>query len=299
MKHIPMALLDFLLSTDVESTYIADLFTVTLTNGLVLYATDGQLPIHFGGKTFLPSRWGAWHVTGTTCDLGPMSASAEFEVFSDSEELLPNWNISLNEAAQLGLFDAATILIQTVYMPDVWDDTALGAVIRFGGQITTFTPIGRTTLKGEAKPFTFTLNQNMPRKLLQPSCGWTLGDSGCTVKLANFTFPNAVGAGTSNIVIVPSTAFAQADGYYTQGRITFTSGANNGLSGYIQSHLGGNLRLSRPFPFPVAVGDTFNATAGCDHTMLTCQQKFSNLIPGGLPNNFGGHPFIPNKETFI
>lgn len=299
VKSIPTALLDFLLSTDVESTYIADLFTITLPSGLVIYATDGQLPVTYGGHTFLPTRWGAWRCTGTQCKLGPMNASADFEVYSDLSETMPNWNCSINEAAQLGLFDAAEILIQTAYMPDVWGDTALGVVTRFGGQITTFTPIGRTTIKGEAKPYSFTLNQPMPRKVLQPSCGWTLYDSGCTVNQASFTFTNIVGAGTNSIVITPGTAFSQADGYFTQGTVKFTSGQNSGLSVTVQLHLGGLLRLVKPPLFPMAVGDAFQVSAGCDHTALTCQQKFNNLVYGSTPNNFGGQPFIPNKETCI
>lgn len=299
MKGISTALLDFLLSTDVESTYLADLFTVTLSSGLVIRATDGQLPVNYGGNQFLPTRWGSWRCEGTKCGLGPMNAEAEFTVFANADELLPAWNITLNEAAQLGLFDAASILIQTAYMPDVWGDTALGVAIRYGGQITEFTPVGRTTVKGVAKPFTFTLNQPMPRKVLQPSCGWTLGDAGCTVNLATFTFSNTVGAGTNSIVIAPGTAFTQADGYFTQGVVKFTSGLNAGLSVSIQSHSGGVLRLVKPPLFPMSTGDAFQVTAGCDHTMLTCQQKFSNLVPGGNPNNFGGTPYIPNREAFI
>lgn len=299
MKSIPTALLDMLLSIDVESCYIADLFTVTLPSGLVIRATDGQLPITYGANQFLPTRWGSWRCEGTKCALGPMNAEADFTVLADDEMTLPNWNCSVNEAAQLGLFDAATILIQTAYMPDVWGDTALGVVTRYGGQITAFTPVGRTTIKGKAQPFTFTLNQPMPRKVLQPQCGWTLFDAGCTVNKAAFTFTNAVGSGSNAIYITPATAFTQADGYFTQGTVKMTSGQNAGLTTTIQLHSGGILRLVKPFLFPINVGDTFEVTAGCDHTAQTCQQKFSNLVFGGNPNNFGGTPYIPNRETFI
>lgn len=299
MKSIPTALLDMLLSIDVESCYIADLFTVTLPSGLVIRATDGQLPITYGSNRFLPTRWGSWRCDGTKVGLGPMAAESEFTVLANDEETLPNWNCSLNEAAQLGLFDAATILVQTAYMPDVWGDTALGVVTRYGGQISSFTPVGRTTIKGKAQPFTFTLNQPMPRKVLQPQCGWTLGDAGCTVNLASFTFTNTIGAGTNAIYITPGTAFTQADGYFTQGVIKMTSGQNAGLSAAIQDHSGGILRLVKPFLFPINVGDSFVVIAGCDHTAKTCQQKFSNLVFGSTPNNFGGTPYIPNREAFI
>lgn len=298
MKNISTGLLNFLLSTDVESCYVVDLFTVTLVSGLVCYATDGQLPITFGGNVYLPTRWGSWRCNGTKCALGAMSASADFEVFAGADETMPNWGCTVNEAAQLGLFDAAEILIQTVYMPN-WGDTSLGAVIRFGGQITEFTPVGRTSIKGNAKGYTYTLNQDMPRKVLQPSCGWTLGDAGCTVNLATYTFGNTASLATSSVIVTAAATISQASGYFTQGVLKFTTGKNAGLSCAIQTHVGQVLTLSRPALFPVAIGDAFTITAGCDHTALTCQTKFANLVLGSMPNNFGGQPYIPSKETCI
>jgi uncharacterized phage protein (TIGR02218 family) len=293
MKAISTPLLDYVLSTDVESTSIADLFTITLPSGLILYATDYQIPLAYGGNMFLPTRWGAWRCTGTKCALGVLASSAEFEVFAGIDELMPDWLCTVNEAAQLGLFDAAEILIQTAYGVESGQVAAGFTVIRFGGQITSFTPVGRTTIKGEAKPFTFTLNQNMPRKILQPSCGWVLGDAGCTIDLALFTSSNTVGAGTNDIAITTNTAIVQPDGYFSQGVLRFTSGRNRRLSGAILDHTGNVLTLSRPFPFPVANGDGFTITAGCDHTQKTCLQKFNNLI------NFNGQPYIPDRERAI
>jgi uncharacterized phage protein (TIGR02218 family) len=293
LKNVGSPLLDYLLSTDVESTTICDLFTVTLVSGLVVRATDFQIPLTHSGNVYLPTRWGSWRTNGTKCGIGSMNASADFEIFAGTDELMPTWNCSINEAAQLGLFDAATITILTAY------DVGTGIVasgfteIRFGGQITEFTPVGRTTIKGVAKPYTFTLNRNMPRKVLQPSCGWTLYDAGCTVNPAGFTFTNSVGAGTNASVITAATTITQASGFFTQGVIKFTSGANAGLSQGIVTHAGQLLQLSRPFFFPVNLGDTFQIIAGCDHTQLTCLSKFSNLI------NFGGAPYIPDRERAI
>lgn len=298
MKTISTALLDYLLSTDCESTNVADLFTITLTSGGVLYCTDFQIPVQFDGNIYLPTRWGSWKCTGTKCGLGSMNASADFEVFAGTDELMPDWLCSINEAAQLGLFDAATILIQTAYAIQV-QGGAIGLVatgfteIRFGGQITSFTPVGRTTIKGEAKPYTFTLNQDMPRKVLQPSCGWVLGDAGCTIDLTLFSATNTVGAGTNNIAITTAATITQPDGYFTQGQLRMTSGRNSRLSGSILNHTGNIITLSRPFPFPVALGDAFTLVAGCDHTVKTCIVKFNNLI------NINAMPFIPDRERAI
>jgi uncharacterized phage protein (TIGR02218 family) len=293
MKAISTALLDYLLSTDVESTTIADLFTVTLTSGLVIRCNDFQIPLTSGGNVFLPTRWGSWRCNGTKCALGSLASSADFEVFAGTDELMPDWLCTVNEAASLGLFDAAEILIETAYTVESGQVASGFTEIRFGGQITSFTPVGRTTIKGEAKPYTFTLNQNMPRKVLQPSCGWVLGDAGCTINLALFRISNTVAAGTNNIAITAATTITQPDGYYSQGVLKFTSGRNNNLSGAILDHTGQVLTLSRPFPFPVSLTDAFTITAGCDHTQKTCLQKFANII------NYGGAPYIPDRERAL
>lgn len=292
MKTIPNTLLEFLLSTDVESAYVCDLITITLQSGLTMYITDGQMPIEYLGNTYDPARWGAWKCQGTSCELGVMNATAKIMVNASPDILMPDWDVPLLEAVQLGLFDAADISIITTYGL-TYGETDFGTVVRFAGTITEIKPTGRTTAEGECKPDSFTLNQPMPRKVLQPGCGWVFGDTGCTIDKTLYTYNNAVSPSSNKNVITPATAFSQPDGYFTQGVITMTSGRNNGLSAFVQLHAGGNLTLSKPFLFPVAPSDTFKVVAGCDHTMATCNSKFGNLI------NFAGQPFIPNKEQAV
>jgi len=84
-----------------------------------------------------------------------------------------------------------------------------------------------------------------------------------------------------------------SDGYFTKGVITFTSGANNGLSRRINLYTTGNIQVSPGFPSAPAAGDTFSAVAGCDKTVATCTGKFNNVI------HFGGQPYVPEPETGI
>ena len=90
-----------------------------------------------------------------------------------------------------------------------------------------------------------------------------------------------------------NTNLTQADGYFDQGQITFTSGANNGLSRLIKSfkHTSGAITLATPLPTAPAAADTFTALPGCDLSMATCTSKFSNLL------HFRGTPFVPTPET--
>ena len=43
-------------------------------------------------------------------------------------------------------------------------------------------------------------------------------------------------------------------------------------------------------PEPIAVGDTFTVTAGCDKALSTCRDRFANVV------NFGGFPRMPGNE---
>jgi hypothetical protein len=72
-----------------------------------------------------------------------------------------------------------------------------------------------------------------------------------------------------------------------------TSGANVGVSRTIKNGTGtGVIGVIAPWPFPVAIGDTFDFYPGCDkdghlHT------KFSNLV------HFAAEPFVPLPDMIV
>ena len=88
-----------------------------------------------------------------------------------------------------------------------------------------------------------------------------------------------------------------ADGWFTGGKLTFTSGANNGLAVEVKTHrvdaAGVSLDLWQAMPQPIAAGDTFTVTAGCDKRFATCRDRFANGI------NFRGFPHIPGNDFVI
>jgi hypothetical protein len=61
----------------------------------------------------------------------------------------------------------------------------------------------------------------------------------------------------------------------------------------VKSFDGVSMFLIAPFPFTVAVGDTFTAFPGCDKSLQTCTNKFQNQL------NFGGEDLIPKPETAV
>lgn len=299
MKNIPMPLLEYLQSVDVESGFVADLFNITLTSGQILLATDGQLAISYDGNTYDPTLYGGWKITKVKTSLGMTQSTCEFQLQAGVDTILQPFGIPILEAVQLGLFDAAVITIYRTYSL-IYGDTGDGVEVKYSGQITELSKTGRTLATGTAEAYSFALNQQMPRQTLQPGCRWTLYDADtCTVSKAAFTYTNAVGVGTTNVTIVPASAISLPSGIdLAQGTITFTSGKNNGLSMGIQTFLasGNQIRLNRPMLFPVLVGDTFTCSAGCAHTFANCQ-AFQGPVTSYI--NYGGAPYIPNAEAAI
>ena len=88
-----------------------------------------------------------------------------------------------------------------------------------------------------------------------------------------------------------------ADGAFSAGKISFTSGANDGLAVEVKRHRrdagGVSIELWQQMPEPIAAGDTFAITAGCDKRVATCRDRFNNAV------NFRGFPHIPGNDFVI
>ncbi len=86
------------------------------------------------------------------------------------------------------------------------------------------------------------------------------------------------------------------DGFYTAGRITFTTGANRGLSMDVNTHklsadgATAEFRLEEPFPAVVAVGDVFSIRMGCLKIFSACK-KFDNVV------NMRAEPYLTGARV--
>ena len=67
-------------------------------------------------------------------------------------------------------------------------------------------------------------------------------------------------------------------GWFTGGTLTWTSGANAGVTARVVRHAGSEIELAAAPRFAVGPGDTFAVTAGCDKSFATCGAKFGNLL---------------------
>jgi uncharacterized phage protein (TIGR02218 family) len=86
-------------------------------------------------------------------------------------------------------------------------------------------------------------------------------------------------------------------GFFTGGRLMFTSGGNSGATCQIKNHnvitTDVSFLLWTALAHPIAAGDRFTVTAGCDKTLGTCREKFNNLV------NHRGFPHMPGNDVII
>lgn len=92
---------------------------------------------------------------------------------------------------------------------------------------------------------------------------------------------------------------AAADqGYFNLGKLTFTSGANDGFTKQVKNDSVGSVEgefdMWEVFPNDVLPGDQFSVIPGCDRRYETCRDVFNNLV------NFRGPGiFTPGMDQII
>jgi uncharacterized phage protein (TIGR02218 family) len=191
-----------------------------------------------------------------------------------------------------GRYDAADI---EVYLVD-WSEPALSLLLAKG-------VLGEVRREGaafsaELRSLAHRLDEESGR-LYTATCSADLGDARCTVDLTDPAFRGSglvVGlAGASAFHASGLDAFA--DGWFTAGKLTFTSGANEGFAVEVKTHRvardGVLIELWQQAPEPITLGDAFTVTAGCDKRFATCHDRFANAV------NFRGVPAIPGNDFVI
>lgn len=193
-----------------------------------------------------------------------------------------------------GVLDMA---ITTVFVV-AWSDPDGGiAVLRHGplGEISrTAEGEYRTEVRGLAQ-----FLQQMSGRTYGERCDAVLGDARCKVNLAAITRTGTVSSVTSRTVFAFTlSGGAPAAGDFDGGRITFTSGANNGFRRDVKtaSYSAGTLTVTlyEETPADVAVSDTLSISPGCDKLDTTCRVRFSNFV------NFRGWGlFMPGIQAML
>ncbi len=280
MKTLPTGLQAHL---DSGTTTLAWYWRLTRNDGQVFGFTDHDLPLTFDGTTFEPESGFTASEIRTGSDL---SVDAQ-----DAEGVLTSSTITETDILD-GRWDNAEVEIWRVN----WQDVSQRVLMRRGaiGKVRR----GRVQFVAEMRSLAHVLNQTVGRTF-QASCDAALGDARCGVNLNDPAFK---GSGTVVMVtgdrsFTASGLSAYADGWFALGTLTWTAGANAGRKVEVLSHAVGTTDvtftlLEAPVR-AIAVGDSFDITAGCDKRFETCKARFANAV------NFRGFPHIPGQDTVI
>lgn len=260
-------------------TTLCRCWSLTRRDGVVLGFTDHDRPLSFDGVDF-----------ASTTGLEAAESTAELGFAIGGGEVAGALAASgLNEADLLrGLYDDARVSIWLVN----WADVAQRLLLETGfvGEIKR----GDTTFTAEVRGLAKAFDEERGRLYLR-SCDADLGDARCGVSPA----PVAASVETSDgrLGLTASALSGFADGWFTGGRLVFTSGANLGFVVEVKRHASGGgqgaLSLWQAAPAPIMPGDAFMLTPGCDKSFATCRTKFGNGI------NFRGFPHIPGNDFVI
>ncbi|MGE0038238.1 MAG: DUF2163 domain-containing protein [Xanthobacteraceae bacterium] len=280
MRNIPS---DLQTKLDSGVTTLCRCWIVTRRDGVVQGFTDHDEDVVLGDVT---CRAG----TG----LSGSEASAQLGLAVQGMELAGALSDdALNEAdVSAGRYDAAAVKVHLVD----WSEPSLHVLLNQG-------VLGEVRREGAA--FTVELRSLAHRlaedsgRLYTATCSADLGDVRRTVDLTDPEF-RVSGAVTSLAGVSSFRASGLGDfddGWFTAGKLSFTSGANAGLAIELKTHRhdagGVSIELWQTMPEPIEVGDTFTVTAGCDKRFATCRDRFDNAV------NFRGFPHIPGNDFVV
>lgn len=134
-------------------------------------------------------------------------------------------------------------------------------------------------------------------KTIRRECDAELGDGRCGVALdgAPFLASGTLVRAEAGDLLLADGLDGFADGWFSNGLLTWRSGAATGrqerVTGHLRTGEGARLAVWRESAFPVVPGDQFDIVAGCDKRFATCREKFSNSL------NFRGFPHLPGDDA--
>lgn len=280
MRILPAGMQEHL---DSSTTTLCWCWRIIRPDGTSLGFTDHDNNLEFDGTTFEAATGFSASDIESTVGLGVDNL--------DVESVLKSGTLTEDDLAA-GLYDGAEVEIYRVN----WQDTGQRILMRAGhlGEVTR----GRHSFRAEIRGLAHQLQQPKGR-IFQFGCDADLGDTRCTVNLADSAF-----SGNGEILTTDGTRVFTAGGldgfqndWFTRGLVTWTNGANAGLKMEVKLHSRAQdvttIELWQRMSQPIAVEDTFSITAGCDKQFSTCRNKFSNGI------NFRGFPHMPGNDFAV
>lgn len=267
---------------DASASTFCNCWRLARKDGTVMGFTDHDRDLSFNGVVFRASSGLAATQVEAGVGFGPGSSEILGALQTDS--------LTESDLAG-GLYDGASVEVWLVDWSNVEDRLLL--------DVATIGEVKRSefSFNAELRSLAHLFDQQRGDSF-QRACAADLGDARCKFNLATpgFTTTGAVVSSTGG-VIAANLAGSFDAGFFTGGRLTFTSGANAAARVTIKSHTQSGMSAKFAFWTPLAgaisAGDAFEVVAGCDKAPATCQQKFDNFP------NFRGFPHMPGNDRVI
>lgn len=267
-----------------ETTTLAHCWRLARADGVVLGFTDHDRDIGFGGVIY---------AAATGLDAAERTAELGFAVGGGEVAGALTSAAITGDDIMAGRYDGARV---EIWLVD-WRAPQHRLLLDVGS-------IGEVSRSDHA--FTAELRSVMHRLdetrggVYRAACAADLGDARCGVSLdrpemraaATVTAP---GDGRSGFRCDGLAGYAS--GWFTHGRLVWTSGANVGAGFAVKLHhsLAGavELLLWGETVQPLVAGDAFTVTAGCEKSLESCRDRFANTV------NFRGFPHMPGNDFAI
>jgi len=278
--------------------FFAEIFTITLLDATVKRYTSLDVDVAYGGNTF--------SATGLKVDRSKIRQVRGLEVDGVTLTVAPGSDtfggLSFLAAVRSGAFLGAWVLCQRVFFTSFTAAAMaapVGIITLFNGRWSDTPTLGRGGCQANIKSILELFNIPWPKHTYQAGCAWQLYSAGCGLAKATFYSAEMTVAATgSTTTSVKSADLHGVAASYKGGVLFFTSGALDGVQRTVQSGSDvdgtyGQITVTPPLTAAPAAGVTFKVYPGCDKTLTTCTNVFSNQA------NFRGFPFVPVPETTI
>jgi uncharacterized phage protein (TIGR02218 family) len=274
MKALPAGLQDFL---DGGETTMVHCWKVTRTDGVVQGFTEHDEDVSFDDVTYAAATGFTATQIESSLGLAVDNLNAEGAISDDT--------INEDDLAA-GRYDDAQVELYWVNFNDVAQRVMLskGNI----GQVKRSELAFSAELRSQVQRL-----QQTTGRTFQRTCDAILGDGRCKKDLTSFTSDGTVSNVEGNRTMTVSGLSNDTEGFYSFGKLTFTSGDNDGLSFEVKAHSPGVVVLWEKPPFTIGVGDTISIIAGCNKSAATCSSKFDNIV------NFQGFNLIPGVDYLV
>ncbi len=262
---------------------IATLWKVERVDGITLCFTNHDQDITVDDETYVSSSGYDPSDIQTLCTLEVDNLDLDGAMISPA----------ITEAdLKAGLWDYAKITVTLVN----WADLTQGGLVQRVGRLGRVT-ILRGRYKAELRGLMYAYQTIIGEKT-SATCRATLGDARCGVDLLSLTVTGTVVAiDVDGVTISDATrtedAHQSGTAYFAGGVLTWTSGANEGMSMEIRDASTGKLVLGKPMPYAVAAGDKYELTSGCPKLLQDCIGTYGNVV------NFRGEPHLRGNDILF